>query len=74
MRVAWFTLEALGVLVRAHRADDSVTKAITRILRADLAVVDLSRPRDYPGTSSGLFATGLVRAGFGWRRALAWPG
>ena len=27
--VAWFTLEALGVLVRRHRADDSVTKAIT---------------------------------------------
>ena len=28
--VAWFTLEQLGVLVRAHRADDSVTRAITR--------------------------------------------
>jgi DNA replication protein DnaC len=38
--VAWFTLEQLGVLVRAHRADDSVTKAITRILRADMVVVD----------------------------------
>ncbi|HEX9570710.1 MAG TPA: IS21-like element helper ATPase IstB [Burkholderiales bacterium] len=38
--VAWFTLEALGVLVRRHRADDSVTKTITRILRADLVVVD----------------------------------
>ncbi len=38
--VAWFTLEQLGVLVRAHRADDSVTRAISRILRADLAVVD----------------------------------
>jgi DNA replication protein DnaC len=38
--VAWFTLEALGVLVRRHRADDSVTKAITRILRADLIIVD----------------------------------
>jgi DNA replication protein DnaC len=38
--VAWFTLEALGVLVRRHRADDSVTKAIARILRADLAIVD----------------------------------
>ena len=37
--VAWFTLEALGVLVRRHRADDSVTKAITRILRADLVIV-----------------------------------
>jgi DNA replication protein DnaC len=39
-RVAWFTLESLGVLVRRHRADDSVTRAITRILRADLIVVD----------------------------------
>ena len=38
--VAWFTLEQLGVLIRAHRADDSVTKAIARILRADLVVVD----------------------------------
>jgi DNA replication protein DnaC len=38
--VAWFTLEQLGVLVRRHRADDSVTKAITRILRANLVVVD----------------------------------
>jgi DNA replication protein DnaC len=40
MNVAWFTLESLGVLVRRHRADDTVTKAITRILRADIVVVD----------------------------------
>jgi DNA replication protein DnaC len=40
MHVAWFTLESLGVLVRRHRADDTVTKAITRILRADMVVVD----------------------------------
>ena len=40
LRVAWFTLEDLGVLLRRHRADDSVTKAITRVLRADLIVVD----------------------------------
>jgi DNA replication protein DnaC len=39
-RVAWFSLESLGVLVRRHRADDSVTKAIARILRAELVVVD----------------------------------
>jgi DNA replication protein DnaC len=38
--VAWFTLEALGVLIRKHRADDSLSKAISRILRADLVVVD----------------------------------
>ncbi|MGV1009780.1 MAG: ATP-binding protein [Dermatophilaceae bacterium] len=40
MRVAWFTLEDLGGLLRRHRADETVTKAITRILRADLVVVD----------------------------------
>ena len=28
------------MLLRRHRADDSVTKAMTRILRADLVVVD----------------------------------
>ena len=28
------------MLVRRHRADDSVTKAISRILRADLVVID----------------------------------
>jgi DNA replication protein DnaC len=39
-RVAWFSLESLGVLVRRHRADDSVTKAIARILRSELIVVD----------------------------------
>jgi DNA replication protein DnaC len=40
LRVAWFTLEDLGVLVRRHRADDTVTKAISRVLRADLVVID----------------------------------
>jgi DNA replication protein DnaC len=40
MKVAWFTLEQLGVLVGRHRADDSVSKAIARVLRADLVVVD----------------------------------
>ena len=38
--VAWFTLEQRGVLIRRHRADNSVTKAIGRILRAGLVVVD----------------------------------
>ena len=38
--VAWFTLEDLGLLLRRHRADDTVSKAIARILRADLVVVD----------------------------------
>jgi DNA replication protein DnaC len=47
MNVAWFTLEQLGVLVGRHRADDSVSKAIGRVLRADQVVVDLCRARDY---------------------------
>jgi len=40
LKVAWFTLEDLGVLLRRHRADDSITKAIARVLRADLVAVD----------------------------------
>ena len=40
MKVAWFTLEDLGVLLRRHRADDTVSKAIARVLRAELIVVD----------------------------------
>jgi DNA replication protein DnaC len=40
LHVAWFSLESLGVLVRRHRADDTVSKAITRILRADIVAVD----------------------------------
>lgn len=38
--VSWFSLEALGALVRRHRADDSTSRAIRRILRADLIVID----------------------------------
>lgn len=40
MRVAWFRLEDLGALVRAHRSDDSITRVVARILRADLVVID----------------------------------
>ena len=39
-RVSWFTLEDLGVLVRRHRPDESVARAIERICRAHLIVVD----------------------------------
>ncbi|MFB9306689.1 ATP-binding protein, partial [Kibdelosporangium philippinense] len=47
MTVAWFTIEDLGVLVRRHRADDSITRALARLIRTDLIIIDLSRPRDY---------------------------
>ncbi|MET3949180.1 hypothetical protein ABIB29_000001 [Arthrobacter sp. UYEF36] len=53
MRVAWFRLEDLGVLIRAHRTDDSVTRAVARILRAELVVIDLCRARDYAEAFGG---------------------
>jgi DNA replication protein DnaC len=40
LKVAWFTLEDLGNLIRRHRADDTMSKTISRILRADLVIVD----------------------------------
>jgi DNA replication protein DnaC len=45
--VAWHTLESLAVMLRRHRADDSVAKAIAHLIRADLIVIDLCRHRDY---------------------------
>ncbi|MGP3921517.1 ATP-binding protein, partial [Nonomuraea sp. 10N515B] len=40
MTVMWFTIEDLGALVRRHRVDDSIARALTRITRADLIIVD----------------------------------
>ena len=40
MKVAWFTLEDLGALVRRHRADDTVTRAVGRIVRSELVIID----------------------------------
>ena len=69
--VAWFTLEQLGVLIRGHRADDSVTKAIGRILRADLVVVDdIGLLPVGPDAAEGLYR--LVDAAYedaAWRSA-----
>ena len=39
-KVSWFSLEHLGALVRRHSADDTATKAIKRIMRADVIVID----------------------------------
>jgi DNA replication protein DnaC len=38
--VAWHTLETLAALLRRHRADDTTTKAIAKLIRADLIVID----------------------------------
>lgn len=40
MTVAWFTIEDLGALVRRHRADDSITRALVRLIRTALIIVD----------------------------------
>ena len=38
--VAWHTPETLAQLLRRHRVDDSVNKAIGKLIRVDLVVVD----------------------------------
>jgi len=38
--VSWFSLEALGAVVRRHRADDTMGRAIKRITKADLICID----------------------------------
>lgn len=38
--VSWFSLEDLGALLHRHRADDTVGRAIKKIMRADLVVID----------------------------------
>jgi DNA replication protein DnaC len=38
--VAWHTLESLEALLRGHRADGSVSKAIGKLIRTDLIVID----------------------------------
>jgi DNA replication protein DnaC len=57
LTVAWFTIEDLGALVRRHRPDDSMAKAIDRIIRTDLIIVDdiglLPSPPRPPKGSTG---------------------
>ena len=38
--VAWHTPETLALLLRRHRVDDSVNKAIGKLIRVDLVVID----------------------------------
>jgi DNA replication protein DnaC len=38
--VAFHTLETLAALLRRHRADDSINKAIAKLIRADLVAID----------------------------------
>ena len=38
--VQWFSLETLGALINRHRVDDSTSRAIKKIMRADLICID----------------------------------
>lgn len=38
--VAWHRLESLVALLRRHRTDDSVAKAVAKLIRADLIIID----------------------------------
>jgi DNA replication protein DnaC len=38
--VSWHTLDSLAQLFRRHRADDSINKAITKLIRSDLILID----------------------------------
>jgi DNA replication protein DnaC len=69
MTVAWFTIEDLGVLVRRHRADDSIARALSRLIRSDLIIVDdIGLLPVSPDAAEGFYR--LVDAAYE-RRALA---
>jgi len=38
--VMWFSVETLGALVRAHRIDDTIAKALAPLAKVDLVIVD----------------------------------
>ena len=40
LSVLWFGVQDLGALVRRHRIDDSIAKALAPVARADLVVID----------------------------------
>jgi DNA replication protein DnaC len=69
MTVAWFTIEDLGALVRRHRVDDSIARALARLIRTDLIIVDdIGLLPVSPDAAEGFYR--LVDAAYE-RRALA---
>lgn len=40
MNVAFFSVEDVGALIRRHRIDDSITKALSPITKANLVIID----------------------------------
>ncbi|MEN8654810.1 ATP-binding protein [Streptomyces sp. 21So2-11] len=47
MQVSWFTLESLTAHLGRATVDNTVSKAVAKITRCDLIIVDLCRARDY---------------------------
>lgn len=69
LTVAWFTIEDLGALVRRHRVDDSITRALARLIRTDLIIIDdIGLLPVSPDAAEGFYR--LVDAAYE-RRALA---
>jgi DNA replication protein DnaC len=64
-KVRYFTAADLTETLYRGLADNSVGKVIENLLRNDLILVDLCRPRDYADMGGGLVARALIRAGFG---------
>ena len=55
-RTQWFSLETLGALINRHLVDDSTSRAIHKIMRADLICIDLCRAGDKRVTSQAFDA------------------
>ena len=69
LKVTWFTLEDLGSLVRKHRIDDTTTRTIKRISKADLICIDdIGLLPASPDATEGFFR--LIDAAYE-RRSLA---
>ena len=69
LKVSWFTLEDLGSLVRRHRIDDTTTRTIKKISRADLVCIDdIGLLPASPDAAEGFFR--LIDAAYE-RRSLA---
>ena len=69
LKVTWFTLEDLGSLVRRHRIDDTTTRVIKRISKADLVCIDdIALLPASPDAAEGFFR--LIDAAYE-RRSLA---
>jgi DNA replication protein DnaC len=69
LTVAWFTIEDVGALVRRHRVDDSITRALARLIRTDLIIIDdIGLLPVSPDAAEGFYR--LVDAAYE-RRALA---